>query len=145
MNEQSLENDSGMTIGALAQATDVNIETVRYYQRRGLLQTPKRPLGSIRRYGREAVERVQFIKRTQRLGFSLAEIEKMFALDAVRDRDAAHDFARSKIAEIDARLRDLKAVKQVLAELVNACEHGDRSKPCPIVEAFHHSPKARKK
>ncbi len=145
MTEPSIENDSGLTIGALAHATEVNIETVRYYQRRGLLQTPNRPLGSIRRYGQEAVERVQFIKRTQRLGFSLAEIEKMFALDAVRDRDAAHDFASTKIAEIDARLRDLKAVKQVLADLVNACEHGDRSKPCPIVEAFHQKSKTRLK
>ncbi|MFO1351207.1 MAG: MerR family transcriptional regulator [Gammaproteobacteria bacterium] len=125
-----------MTIGQLAQAAQVNVETIRYYQRLGLLAAPQRPYGSIRRYGDAELERIQFIKRAQRLGFTLAEIALLFTLDATRDRQQAHHLAVRKIEEIDQRVADLRAMRAALRQLVEACEAGDANLPCPIVEAF---------
>jgi MerR family transcriptional regulator, mercuric resistance operon regulatory protein len=125
-----------MTIGQLAHAAGVGVETVRYYQRLKLLSEPARARGSIRRYGPDSQERIQFIKRAQRLGFTLTEIKVLFALDARRDRHRAHRLAQAKVAELDQRLADMIAMRTALQELVEACEAKDQSLPCPIVEAF---------
>jgi MerR family transcriptional regulator, mercuric resistance operon regulatory protein len=127
---------SPMTIGQLAVAAGVGVETVRYYQRLKLLDQPPRAYGSVRRYGGDALERIQFIKRAQALGFTLAEIQTLFRLDAKRDRHRAHRLAETKIVEIEQRLADLAAMRSALQQLVEACEAGDPELPCPIVVAF---------
>lgn len=113
-------NHSSMIIGELACSAGVGAETVRYYQRLKLLDQPSRPYGSVRRYGGDTLERIQFIKRAQRLGFKLSGIQALFRLDAKRDRHRAHHLAEVKIAEIDQRLRDLDAMRTALRELAEA-------------------------
>lgn len=125
-----------MTIGQLAKASGVGVETVRYYQRLKILDQPTRAYGVIRRYGTDTVERVQFIKRAQRLGFTLVEIKALFRLDARRDRQRAHRVAQAKIAEIDQRLSDMASMRSALHQLASACAAGDAELPCPIIEAF---------
>jgi len=125
-----------MTIGQLARAGGVGVETVRYYQRLKLLDEPKRTYGAVRRYGDDTLQRIQSIKRAQRLGFTLSEIKTLFRLDAKRDRHRAHLLAQAKVTEIDQRLADMAAMQEALRELVAACEAGDADLPCPILEAF---------
>lgn len=129
-------NQASMTIGQLARAGGVGVETVRYYQRLKLLDEPRRAYGSVRRYGGDILERIQFIKRAQGLGFTLSEIKTLFLLDAKRDRHRAHRLAQSKIIEIEQRLKDMSVMSSALQKLVTACEAGDTELPCPIVEAF---------
>jgi MerR family mercuric resistance operon transcriptional regulator len=134
-----MNQTSSMTIGQLARAGGVGVETVRYYQRLELLDEPKRAYGSVRRYGGDILERIQFIKRAQRLGFTLAEIKALFRLDAKRDRHRAHKLAEIKLGEIEQRLADMAAMRSALRQLVAACEAGNTDLPCPIVEAFNGS------
>jgi MerR family mercuric resistance operon transcriptional regulator len=125
-----------MTIGALAKAAGVGVETVRYYQRRGLLPEPERPLGGFRYYGHEALERLLSVKRAQQAGFSLADITTLLRLDPVKDRHAAHRLAVRKVAEIDAQIDTLSKLRGALGALTRACERGAAELPCPIIEAF---------
>ena len=128
-----------MTIGQLANAAGVGVETVRYYQRRGLLPEPARPIGGFRYYGPEALERLQSVKRAQQAGFSLADIAVLLRLDRVRDRQAAHRLAARKVAEIDQQIRALHQLRDALGALTRACEKGAANIPCPIIEAFSRS------
>ena len=132
-----MSHDISLTIGQLAQAGAVGVETVRYYQRLKLLDLPPRGYRSVRRYGPEVLERIQVIKRAQQLGFTLAEIRALFQLDAKRDRHRAHKLAEIKLSEIDQRLADMTAMRSALRKLVAACEAGDTALPCPIIEAFN--------
>lgn len=91
-----MNQTSAMTIGQLAGAAGVGVETVRYYQRLKLIPEPKRAFGSVRRYGDDIVQRIAFIKRAQRLGFTLSEIKTLFSLDAKRDRQRAHKLVRPR-------------------------------------------------
>lgn len=125
-----------MTIGRLAKAAGVGVETVRYYQRRGLLPQPQRPMGGFRYYNAEALEQLRSVKRAQRAGFSLAEISILLRLDRIRDRQAAQRLAGQKIAEIDQQIDALKKLRQALSGLTRACERGTGDVPCPILEAF---------
>ena len=109
-----------MTIGQLAHAGGVGVETVRYYQRLKLLDEPTRAYGSVRRYGDGILERIQSIKRAQHLGFTLSEIKTLFRLDARRDRHRAHLLAQGKIVELDVRLADMAAMRAALHQLVAA-------------------------
>ena len=131
-----MNQTSTMTIGQLAQVGGVGVETVRYYQRLKLLEEPTRAYGSVRRYGDATLERIRFIKRAQGLGFTLSEIKALFLLDAKRDRHRAHRLAQSKIIEIEQRMKDMRAMRSALRQLVSSCEAGDAELPCPIVEAF---------
>ena len=131
-----MNHTSTMTIGQLAQVGGVGVETVRYYQRLKLLEEPTRAYGSVRRYGDATLERIRFIKRAQGLGFTLSEIKALFLLDAKRDRHRAHRLAQSKIIEIEQRMKDMRAMRSALRQLVSSCEAGDAELPCPIVEAF---------
>ena len=122
-----------MTIGRLAKAAGVHVETIRFYQRRGLLVQPRRPLAGVRRYGEEAVARVRFIKRAQDIGFALAEVAELLRLErGCRD---AHDLAAKKLADVERRLSDLRRVRATLGELIAKCE-GGRSPGCPIIDAL---------
>jgi MerR family mercuric resistance operon transcriptional regulator len=125
----------GDTIGALAKSAGVGVETVRYYQRRGLLPEPARPPGEIRRYGNEDVRRLKFIRSAQAAGFTLSEIAELIALDASDDRPRARELARARIAAIDAKIGELREARDALAGLATACSL-KRSGPCPILGAF---------
>jgi MerR family mercuric resistance operon transcriptional regulator len=128
------------TIGGLARAGGVGVETVRYYQRRGLLQTPPRPDGSglgggVRRYGDGDLRRLRFIRSAQAAGFTLEQIGELLALDATDDRARARDLARERIAALDARIAELRGARDALARLAGACAAGSAG-PCPILSAF---------
>lgn len=127
-----------LTISRLAKAAAVNVETIRYYQRRGLLRKPPRPLRGYRTYPPEAVDRLRFIKRAQELGFTLAEVKNLLSLGDGHCRQTQALAAR-KLRSIQERIRDLQAMEQVLGALVRACDrHGD-APGCPLVEALSHS------
>jgi MerR family mercuric resistance operon transcriptional regulator len=122
-----------MTIGKLARATGVHVETIRFYQRRGLLALPRRPAGGVRRYGEDAAARLLFIKRAQEIGFTLSEVAELLRLErGCRD---AHDLAAAKLAAVERRIADLARIRKTLRELVGRCEAGE-SAGCPIIDAL---------
>ena len=123
------------TIGALAKAAGVGVETVRYYQRRGLLPEPARPPGEVRRYGDEDVKRLRFIRYAQAAGFTLNEIGELIALDASDDRARARVLAQARVAALDEQIAKLKRARRALKQLATECAAGDIG-PCPILEAF---------
>ena len=123
-----------LTIGSLAQVAGVGVETVRFYQRRGLLAVPPRA-GGIRRYDGKDVERLRFIKRAQAAGFTLAEIGELIALDAGEDRPRARQLAKARIAALDEKIAELKEARTSLARLAKECGEG-RAGPCPIIASF---------
>lgn len=126
-----------VTIGAFAQASGVNVETVRYYQRRGLLSEPRKPLGGIRRYGESDVARVRFIKTAQRLGFTLEEVALLLKLDDGTHCSEAAAVAQHKLTEVRARLADLTRMETVLADLVARCRKGRGNVSCPLIRSLH--------
>jgi len=131
--------DSGRTISHLAEAVGVNVETIRYYERRGLIKQPTKPLTGWRRYDDAALRTVRFIKRAQQLGFSLDQIEdlmKLTASNSERTCARVRSKARAKLDEIDSKVRDLKAMREVLAELANTCPGSGPAQSCPILEAI---------
>jgi len=123
------------TIGGLAKAGGVGVETVRYYQRRGLLPEPARPHGEVRRYGEEDLKRLRFIRSAQAAGFTLNEIKELVDLDAADDRARARELAQARVAALDARIEELREARDALAELAKACAK-KRGGPCPILSAF---------
>ncbi|PXA88657.1 MerR family transcriptional regulator [Caulobacter sp. D4A] len=122
------------TIAGLARAGGVGVETVRYYQRRGLLETPERGEG-VRRYDDEAVRRLRFIRSAQSAGFTLEQIGELLALDAGQDRARARELARERIADLDGKIAELQAARAGLSRLLHTCSAGDEG-PCPIIAAF---------
>jgi MerR family transcriptional regulator, mercuric resistance operon regulatory protein len=128
----------GMTIAGLAGAGGVGVETVRYYQRRGLLAVP-RPGGSgtggIRRYGEADLRRLGFIRSAQKAGFTLEEIAELLALDAGHDRARARELANQRIAALDEKIAELTAARDALTRLAHDCGVGAKG-PCPIIVAF---------
>jgi MerR family mercuric resistance operon transcriptional regulator len=123
------------TIGGLAKAAGVGVETVRYYQRRGLLPEPARPPGEVRRYGEQDVRRLRFIRSAQAAGFTLNEIGELLALDAADDRARARALAQARVAALDARIAELREARDALAGLATACA-SKRGGLCPILSAF---------
>jgi MerR family mercuric resistance operon transcriptional regulator len=123
------------TIGGLAAAAGVGVETVRYYQRRGLLAEPARPPGEVRRYADADLKRLRFIRSAQAAGFTLAEIKELVDLDAADDRIRARELARARVAAIDGKIAELVEARDALDALATACAH-KRSGPCPILTAF---------
>ena len=123
------------TIGGLAKAAGVGVETVRYYQRRGLLTEPARPQGEVRRYGEGDLRRLRFIRSAQVAGFTLAEIKELIDLDASDDRARARELAQARVAAIDEKIAELRDARDALAGLAAACATKGRG-PCPILEAF---------
>lgn len=125
-----------LTIGALAKRAGVNIETVRYYQRRGLLATPQKALGGIRRYASDAAQRIRFIKRAQSLGFTLEEVATLLQLNDGKSCASTRQLAERKRTELNARIAELKAIRSALDELIDACVHKSTARPCPIIESL---------
>jgi len=123
------------TIGGLAKAAGVGVETVRYYQRRGLLPEPPRPQGEVRRYGEADAKRLKFIRSAQAAGFTLNEIKELLDLDASDDRARARELARARVEAIDEKIAALHEAREALAGLAKACAT-TRGGPCPILGAF---------
>ena len=123
-----------LTIGALARRGGVGVETIRYYQRRGLIDTPER-MGTARRYGEPALRRLTFIRSAQAAGFTLEQIAELLALDASDDRARARALAAERIAALDANIAELTAARDSLTYLVQEC-HAGVAGPCPILAAF---------
>jgi MerR family copper efflux transcriptional regulator len=127
-----------LTIGTLAKAAQVNLQTIRYYEREGLLPEPPRRPSGYRMFSPESVRRVRFIKRAQELGFSLAEIKELLALRIDQERDSAdvRTLAQGKIADIEQKIRTLQAMKKVLKKLAERCPGCGPTSECPILESL---------
>lgn len=123
-----------MTIARLAAAGGVGVETVRYYQRRGLLAEPPRA-GSVRRYGAADVRRLLFIRRAQTAGFTLDEIGELLDLDSSNDRVRVRALAAERLAALESKIAELETARDALTRLSRACATGTTG-PCPILEAF---------
>jgi Hg(II)-responsive transcriptional regulator len=128
----------GLTIGEVAKQAKVHIETIRYYERRGLLERPPRSLSNYRLYPPEAVRRVQFIKRAQELGFSLNDIKELLSLRAAPETECgeirAH--AETKIKDINEKIRSLMTMRSALSTLVAECSGQGPLRECPILESL---------
>lgn len=132
-----------LTIGAFAKAAGVNVETIRFYQRKGLLLEPERPSGGIRRYGAADVTRVRFVKSAQRLGFSLDEIAELLKLEDGTHCDEASRLAEHKLRDIQEKLADLARMEAVLAQLVCACYSRRGSVSCPLIASLQRAEEPR--
>ena len=123
-----------LTIGRLAAAGDVGVETIRFYQRRGLLETPGRTNG-VRRYGSDDIRRLRFIRQAQTAGFTLEQIRELLDLDANDDRARARTLAAARVQALDDQIGKLTKARDALKKLARDCAHGG-SGPCPILSAF---------
>lgn len=130
------EHPETLTIGALAETAGVNVETIRFYQRKGLMREPDRPLGGIRRYGEADLARVRFIKSAQRLGFSLDEIADLLKLEDGTHCTEAREQAERKLADVRARLADLQRMEEALQGLVECCRTTSGRVKCPLIAAL---------
>jgi MerR family mercuric resistance operon transcriptional regulator len=133
MNDAKPSN-AGMTIGRLAEETGVHFETIRYYQRLGLIPTPPKPPGSVRRYTNDAVERLRFIRRAQGLGFSLEEVKLLLELATGEHCAETRTLAQRKLRVVEDRIAELRRIEAALQKLVHACGSGSRGHGCPIIE-----------
>ena len=125
-----------LTIGKVAARAGVHVETIRYYQRLGLVHEPERPLGGIRQYDAQAIFRLRFIKRAQELGFSLDEVRNLLTLEDGQSCRATLAMAKAKLITIQARVADLRRMEKLLKGLVVECESGKRPQSCPIIGAL---------
>jgi MerR family mercuric resistance operon transcriptional regulator len=127
---------TSMTIGQLAKEAGVGVETVRYYQRRGLIDTPKRPFSGRRVYPQETLGTLGFIRRAQLLGFSLEEIKGLLAISDGKSCAKGREFAYSKCEELGYRIKELRRMHRELVALVRKCD-ANRAAPCPVTEALN--------
>ena len=131
--ENNLEN---LTIGVFARAAGVNVETIRFYQRKGLLPEPNKPQGSIRRYGETDVTRVRFVKSAQRLGFSLDEIAELLRLDDGTHCKEASSLAEHKLKDVREKQSALALMEAALSGLVLACHAAKGNVSCPMIASL---------
>jgi MerR family mercuric resistance operon transcriptional regulator len=123
------------TISKLAKKANVGLETIRFYERKGLLEQPIKPMQGYRQYTEQALSRVLFIKRAQYLGFTLAEISSLLILSASNCEDV-QQLAEQKLAVIEDKLRDLLNLKESLVSLVSDCKNNPSDKDCPIIQSL---------
>ena len=124
------------TIGAFAQAAGVGVETIRFYQRKGLLPVPAKAPGGVRRYGPADLARVRFVKTSQRLGFNLDEVAELLQLDDGTRCDQARALASHKLVDVRQKLDDLRRIEGVLADLVERCAASAADVACPIIASL---------
>ena len=129
-----------LTISRLAREAGVNVETIRFYQRRGLLVEPDKPLGGIRRYAHTDVARVLFIKAAQRIGFTLDEIAQLLKLDDGTQCAEARIIAERKLAVVRDRLTDLQRIEAALTQLVGRCRSSHGQVSCPLIDSLQPTP-----
>lgn len=129
---------NGHTIGVVARQAGVHIETLRYYERRGLLQKPLRSASNYRVYPEDAVKRVRFIKKAQQLGFSLNEIKDLLLLRSTSSSRCVRvqKHAQAKITDIQKKIQSLRSMGKALARLVDACSRRGSTTQCPILESL---------
>lgn len=127
-----------MTIGKLAKLCGVGVETIRFYEREGLIHQPERKPSGYRIYPEEAVRQVHFIRQAKELGFSLKEIGELLdlRLDGERACDEVRSLAEAKMADVEEKIRVLEKMRQTLGELVFACKKNKKTEPCPILRAI---------
>lgn len=125
-----------LSIGAFASSAGVNVETIRFYQRKGLLNEPERPYGSIRRYGDAEVQRVKFVKSAQRLGFSLDEIAELLKLEDGTQCREAQGLAERKLQDVQLKLQDLRRIQTALDTLVKRCRAARGTVCCPLISSL---------
>ena len=125
-----------LTIGAFGKAAGVNVETIRFYQHKGLLLTPERSYGRIRRYGSADVARVKFVKAAQRLGFSLDEVGQLLKLEDGTHCGEAAELAALRLADVRSKLADLARMETVLSTLVCQCQAQQGRVSCPLIDAL---------
>lgn len=129
--------DKRLTIGTLAASAKVNVETIRYYQRRGLLAEPEKPLGGIRSYRDADIQRVRFIKSAQGLGFRLEEIALLLKLEDGTHCAEAGRIAEQKLAEVRERLKNLRHIETALKGLAEQCQARRGRLSCPLIASLH--------
>jgi Hg(II)-responsive transcriptional regulator len=127
---------ASMTIGGLARAAEVGVETVRYYQRRHLLAVPH-SAGSVRRYPSAMIDRIRFIKRSQNLGFTLDEIRELMRLEQGGTRSAVRQIADARLTNIREKIAALKQMERTLSKLLFECERTVTAAPCPIIATLN--------
>ena len=125
-----------LNIGEVAAQAGVNRQTLRYYERRGILAEPERTAAGYRKYPSETVRVIRFIKRAQDLGFTLTEVEDLLTIRDTRSRTRARALASAKLESIDSKVRDLLRMKAALETLVTTCACSGSASHCPILEAF---------
>lgn len=124
-----------LTIGKLAKQANVSIETIRHYQRKGLLIEPEKPVSGYRQYPSEAISRLRFIKRAQQSGFTLKEISELLSLDNEHCEDV-QKIAEEKLKQIDLQLKDLTALRNILDGLVKGCQQDSSTRHCSLIDAL---------
>jgi len=130
-------NQNSFTIGQLAREAEINLETVRYYERQGLLQKPPRAPSGYRLFPRDAARRLRFIKRAQSLGFSLSEIRELLTLRlSQRSSAAIRERAEAKITDIERKIRSLESMRKSLRKLTSACGGCGPISECPIIDSL---------
>ena len=128
---------AGHTIGQVAQRASVNVETVRFYERKGLVEQPPAPAdGGFRKYDDEVVSRILFIKRAQNLGFTLFEISDLLGLSETGACEDVREKAEKKQAEVQEKIRDLQKVKRALSSVIASCDARGDLEPCPILASL---------
>lgn len=124
-----------LTIGRLASKASISVETIRYYERRGLIKQPPKPRAGYRKYGNDTLQRLQFIKRAKTLGFSLGDIEKLLALSEGRCADV-QPIAEQKLNHVKTKVQDLLRLEDALKHLVRQCRDNMDEAHCPIIETL---------
>ncbi|HEY7866909.1 MAG TPA: Hg(II)-responsive transcriptional regulator [Psychromonas sp.] len=132
------------TIGRLAKLADVNIETIRFYERKGLLKQPIKPLTGYRQYDDQALSRIRFVKRAQEVGFTLGEIQSLLDIESNSCNEVQH-LATEKLALTRQKIADLQRLEKTLQHLVIQCEITENKTHCPIVDSFNKTASLNKK
>ncbi len=129
------------TIGRLAREANVGVETIRYYQKLALLPAPSIKIGEFNHYPATLVDRIRFIKRSQSLGFTLAEIASLLRLEDAHDRNGIRNITNLHLKDIKTKIADLQRMQKTLSKLVNECETTEPAEPCPIISSLsnHHN------
>lgn len=128
-------SSTSLTIGKFAATAGVSVETIRFYQRQGLLVIPDTGSG-IRRYGDEDIRKLRFIRKAQEAGFRLSEIKTLIQLDASQDHEQAYQLAVSRLEALEQQIEDLQQARDSLKKLAIECACGAKTKPCAILAAF---------
>jgi MerR family mercuric resistance operon transcriptional regulator len=127
-----------MRIGELARSVDVSVETIRYYQRIGLLELPQKPYGGTRSYSTEDLQRLRFIRRAQQLGFSLDDIQALLELSS-SECEQVQKLAAEKLDIVQEKLSQLRRIESVLVKTLEQCARRKGNQPCPIIESLSES------
>jgi MerR family transcriptional regulator, mercuric resistance operon regulatory protein len=130
------DDEPELTIGRVASGAGVNVETIRYYQRRGLIEEPKKAFGKYRHYPQATVKRIRFIKKAQEVGFTLKDVAQLLRVDSETACATIREYAAQKVTLIGNEIFELKRMHTALSRLVRECDKQKRTGPCPIIEMF---------